>query len=996
MKRIISMVLVLVFILSAVAPVMAATVDLYKESAEILDELSILKGDEDGNLMLDKNLKRQDMVILISRLYKEEKEAGVFKAVNIFKDLNKDRAFYIPYINWAVKKGLIVGMDDGNFGFNEEVTVQQFQTVLLRALGYTAEAKLWKDVPAYAKQLHIMDELSLTAGNKLTRGQMSVMVLNTLRQVQKNSSTTLAEKLELNIPDTFKVTSEAKVDANTITFSGSVTGTKSLKLHLKPISSGMTSSERIIDLALLGSDNEFTSIVRDLETGTYNYRFQSGNTYTSFQSVTIKTLPFSLKSVEANNLKEIVLSFTQAVDKNTAGFISSYSTTAGSIKDIRFEENDTKIILTLNGAMSQQGQYKITANAIKSLSGVEANIKDIEFTTFDNQIPQVVDVVQLGTKGLKIVLSEPIKTAIASNLKIDGKNVLGSVKLENNIITLTHYSSFGSTLTEGNHVLIVTGIEDFAGYKGIDQNMSFTIVKDTTAPTIKGAVATLDEVVIEFSEDIDPVSAVKTNIYWKVGSSKRYADNVRFVNNKAYAEFTNSRLSSNENTIYVENIVDYSNNKMANSYVKVTPVLDRTSPEIINYSVADDGRSIKVFYSKNVDGKNRANYTITDKNNKNVTVKDIQGSGREYTISLYNILPVGENILTIQGVADTTPLRNLMIPFSVNINMKDIEKPKVISSIGYGNNIVIEFSKPMDFSTISNPSNYYITFNNRIMYLPTDTLFTPSNDGKSVTLLLPETINGTKVMVGTTNNLKELEIRGLKDTVGNDTEELLISLKFEGETSGKANAINYYSNRSGKGVLSEENIIRIKFNIPIVQADKSDFTISGRTISYVEVDYSNEVILHLDSSENTGVPTLSIKSINSMKTYIDTGVTGEDITLLDEVSPRVKSNIGYLTTSGSNIILLPFTEALEEAGAVLYGRDLEIIRMSDGVVLKEGTDYSTTLDTDKSVLRILIKTGSISSGYSVGLLGNSSGIATYIRDTQGNLAISYGESYIAR
>jgi hypothetical protein len=63
--------------------------------------------------------------------------------------------------------------------------------------------------------------------------------------------------------------------------------------------------------------------------------------------------------------------------------------------------------------------------------------------------------------------------------------------------------------------------------------------------------------------------------------------------------------------------------------------------------------------------------------------------------------------------------------------------------------------------------------------------------------------------------------------------------------------------------------------------------------------------------------------------------------------------------------------------------------MSDGELLREGTDYTTSLDTDKSVLRITIRTGNISSGYSVRLIDLNSGKAAYIKD----FAISYGEAY---
>ncbi len=183
------------------------------------------------------------------------------------------------------------------------------------------------------------------------------------------------------------------------------------------------------------------------------------------------------------------------------------------------------------------------------------------------------------------------------NFKIDGKSFYGNVKLDNNVVTLTYYSS-NSSLNEGQHTLTVTGIEDYAGYKAIDENIDFNVIKDTTPPVVVDARATLEEVIIEFDEDIDPVSQRKDNFYWRYGSIKRFPNTVKFVNNKAYLEFKNNRLSTNETTIYIENVVDYSGNKIKLTEIKVTPVIDKTSPEVVSYKVADDGKSITVYYSK--------------------------------------------------------------------------------------------------------------------------------------------------------------------------------------------------------------------------------------------------------------------------------------------------------------------------------------------------------------------------------------------------------------
>lgn len=149
MKRSVLLAIIILFILSIFIPqyVNASTNELYLSSGATLQSLGVLEGNDDGNLMLEDNLSRQDMVVLMSRLYKEENKAKTFLIKPKFTDLNENNKFYIPYIGWAVDKGLIEGMDKDNFGYGLNVTVQQFQAVLLRVLGYKEESQLWKTVP---------------------------------------------------------------------------------------------------------------------------------------------------------------------------------------------------------------------------------------------------------------------------------------------------------------------------------------------------------------------------------------------------------------------------------------------------------------------------------------------------------------------------------------------------------------------------------------------------------------------------------------------------------------------------------------------------------------------------------------------------------------------------------------------------------------------------------------------------------------------------------
>ena len=88
MKKILSFILASVLLLSTFTPdLVIAQKNLYEDSGQILKKAGVLQGDSSGNLMLNQNLKRQDMVVLISRLFKEESVAKTYKNKHGFKDI---------------------------------------------------------------------------------------------------------------------------------------------------------------------------------------------------------------------------------------------------------------------------------------------------------------------------------------------------------------------------------------------------------------------------------------------------------------------------------------------------------------------------------------------------------------------------------------------------------------------------------------------------------------------------------------------------------------------------------------------------------------------------------------------------------------------------------------------------------------------------------------------------------------------------------------------
>ena len=184
-------------VLSILVPAISYSQSSHFSSAKTLESLGILYGYGNGSLGINDYLKRQDMVILLSRLYDSENTAKNSLASHNFNDISN--SFYNPYIGWAVSNGFISGRSSSRFGFNDNVTVQEFQTVLLRVLGYSEEAKNWNTVPALAARLGLMRGVRNSRTENLTRDRLSRIVLNALETTPKGKTLTLGYILSLNI-----------------------------------------------------------------------------------------------------------------------------------------------------------------------------------------------------------------------------------------------------------------------------------------------------------------------------------------------------------------------------------------------------------------------------------------------------------------------------------------------------------------------------------------------------------------------------------------------------------------------------------------------------------------------------------------------------------------------------------------------------------------------------------------------------------------------------
>ena len=155
----------------------------------------ILIGDERGNLNLEGNLKRQEMVVLISRLMGKEEEAKKWDTSKLtFEDVAKDN-WAAGYIAWAKDNNITKGYSEEWFGYNDTLTATQTGMFLLRVLGYNDVEMSQVNEKAMEKGLINFNEILLEEAIK--RGKVAELIYNAIYTTKANSEKTLGEEINV-------------------------------------------------------------------------------------------------------------------------------------------------------------------------------------------------------------------------------------------------------------------------------------------------------------------------------------------------------------------------------------------------------------------------------------------------------------------------------------------------------------------------------------------------------------------------------------------------------------------------------------------------------------------------------------------------------------------------------------------------------------------------------------------------------------------------------
>ncbi len=183
MKKILTLVVAVVMVLTMAAPTFAATFadtegKNCETAVEILAALGIVEGKSEGVYEPDSTLTRAEMTTIILRLMKME---GTAAGRDVFTDVPASHWAYAN-VTAAYQLGIVNGTSETTFNPDDAVTYEQAVKMVVAALGYTVQAEPLGGYPSgYLSKAAQLDLLAgVKAGGEMSRGNMAILVYNAL------------------------------------------------------------------------------------------------------------------------------------------------------------------------------------------------------------------------------------------------------------------------------------------------------------------------------------------------------------------------------------------------------------------------------------------------------------------------------------------------------------------------------------------------------------------------------------------------------------------------------------------------------------------------------------------------------------------------------------------------------------------------------------------------------------------------------------------------
>lgn len=236
-------------------------------AADVLSALGVVNGTAPGEFSPEGHLTRAQLCKMAIEMMGlgEEAKAQAFRT--IFSDV-KGSHWASGYVNLAAVtevegSRLMLGLGNGQFGPDQEVTYQEAATMVLRILGYSAEAnRVWPfSAIETAGQLGLDKDLGISAPSApITRGQTAVLFYNLLATPAKGDTDPYANRLGKLEKDVIVLATNASINGR----SGWVLLARNGEILSYPAAAPLDDSQLgLRGWAMLDQDGQFISLVPD-------------------------------------------------------------------------------------------------------------------------------------------------------------------------------------------------------------------------------------------------------------------------------------------------------------------------------------------------------------------------------------------------------------------------------------------------------------------------------------------------------------------------------------------------------------------------------------------------------------------------------------------------------------------------------------------------------------------------------------------------------------
>ncbi|MCC9622030.1 Ig-like domain-containing protein [Thalassospira sp. MA62] len=733
-------------------------------------------------------------------------------------------------------------------------------------------------------------------------------------------------------------------------------------------------------------DGKVMVSAKDIPAGTHSFILRSGDVKTAAMEFTVAEQGLKVEGANADNLKNIKVSFNKAVDEDTltASNVKVYDgTTLLSGVTLNLLEDEKTLLITNNGTYTQNKEYKVVVENVEQKDS-DVKVKSFESSVkvLDTTLPTVESVNVLSPKTVEILFSEPIQTGAGAGqfptsagvltniVQVDGINLYATPDVTKvvtgNKVTLT----LNTALTAGNHKVKVNNLNDFANLPITAKEFDVNVPTDTVAPEATSVeVINKDKVKVTFSEPVDnaTVQANLSNI--KVNNTAVTAASAK-DGGVAYEFTLGSSLNLGavvESTLTYKGIKDnYGNTVSDVKTLKFKAEDDITAPTITS-TVVNSNNTVEVTFSEDVTGfVGSSSVELYDKDNKKlantVTVakKSIDGtpSDKVYTLTIsgasslsgsYSLKVLKDNVTDLS--IRTNKFSEAMLPITLNDKVAPtVSKAEFVNEGPDFNSdadlkdskLTIYFSEAMDVSTLTNKSNYLI--NGTPLSDVSGATLIPASDNKSVTIMVNRGSADSQETFATSSDVRLIAV---KDAAGNTLDSAQVNANL-----GSA-GLNLIS-----GFVATPAFTSVVASAEAVAKNQIKLTaVSGQTFAGID---ANKIKFAENQSATDLVPTLQVTSVSiaadgksavltlNNELSADRKIDGNDAgSVVSNVSIYADANAITLSSgaktaveasTGGYVAIDKIDPALSSSNPITVGADTDEIR----VTFDEALDLAST------------------------------------------------------